>query len=239
MENERGPREPSRTRDSCAILERCHLFAGLERPVLERVAAISLVRAIRKGQTLFCEGDDADGFYIVGEGCIKVFKRSPGGREHILHLFRRGQVVAEAAVFDGGAFPAHAAALEEGQVVFIFKSEFLRLLRENPKLILKILAGITGKLREFATTIEELSLKDVSARLARYLLNNCDLNQRQPVCRLGIPKAQLAARIGTVNETLSRTLTRLKLKGLIAETNAGIVLLEPQALRDVMENGST
>jgi len=146
-------------------------------------------------------------------------------------------VIAEAAVFDSGTFPAHAAALEDSRILFLFKKEFLGLVKEKPELIFKILSGITRKLRQFAAIIEELSLKDVTARLARYLLENSRSEAGRRTCRLDISKSQLAARLGTVNETLSRTLGKLKQRGLISETGDGIIILDEAALEDLVENG--
>lgn len=224
---------------STRILKQCPLFSGLEDEALGELAAVSLVRDLRKGQALFREGDRAEGFYIVGSGSVKVFKRSPGGREHILHFFNPGDMVAEAAVFDRGTFPAHAKALEDARILYVYKKDFMNLLARDPDMVFRILSGITRKLREFAAVIEELSLKDVSARLARYILENARTEEGRMVCRLGTSKAQLAARLGTVNETLSRTLGKLKLGGLIAETDAGIVVLDTAGLEKLRETGLT
>ena len=219
-------------------MKECDLFCGLDEALLEKVARASLARTVKKNGILFHQGDKAEGFYIIDSGRIKVYKQSPSGREHILHVFGPGDLVAEAAVFDQKTFPANAAAMEDSKVLFLFRAEFLRLLSENPELVFKILSGITRKLRDFAATIEELSLKDVTARLARFVLENITAEGNRKICRLDMSKSQLAARLGTVNETLSRTLGKFKARGVLAETKEGLVVLDESTLSHMIEGGS-
>ena len=123
-----------------------------------------------RGDLLFSQGEEAEGFYLVCEGRVKIYKLSPDGKERILHIVHRGQSFAEAAIFGDGLYPAFAAPLETTRLVFFPRHEFLDLLHAQAQIAINMIGGLSRFLRQFAMQIEELTFKDVPARLARYLL---------------------------------------------------------------------
>jgi len=110
------------------------------------------------------------------------------------------------------------------------------LIAADTELAMGMMRGLSAKLREFAALIEQLSLKEVPARLATVLLAEAD-GAGSNSFRLGMTKRQLAARIGTVAETLSRALAKLKAEKLITVRGSQITLLDPAALADLAEHG--
>ena len=207
------------------------MFADLTATQRDQLAASAKVERRPKGTEVFVAGDPAKSFLLVLEGAVKVYMLSPDGREHILHLVEPGEIVAEAAVFAQGTYPASAMATEDATVARFFRDRLVALMREDPELSLAMIAGLSRRLREFVLTIEDLSLRDVTARLARYLLDNA----KAGVCKLPGTKTQLAAQLGTVLEPLSRSFRRLRDEGLIEEGKAGVRLLDEQGLRDLLE----
>lgn len=213
----------------------CPLFSGLPAEDVEALGQVARLRRLPKGEVLFLEGQPAEGFYIVAEGRVKVFRLSPQGREQILHVVGAGGSLAEAALFAGSTYPASAEALEPSTVVFFPREDFARLLRSRAELALNLIGAMARKLREFAGLIEELSLTSVRARLARYLLS------RQPVgsgerpgwIELGLSKGALASRLGTVPETLSRSLASLSGQGLITVDGRRVRILDAETLREI------
>jgi CRP-like cAMP-binding protein len=228
----RGQMERNRVRE---FLGRSPLFSGLAGRDVDLLAAVARPKALRKGEVLFLEGGRADGFYLVGEGQLKVFQLSPEGREQILHVIGPGGSVAEAALFAGRTYPASAEALERTTVVFFPCEEFARLLANRPALALNLIAALAQKLREFAGLIEQLSLASIRARLAQYLLNRHALLQpaRAGWVHLGVSKRALASRLGTVPETLSRSLAALVREGVVALDGRRVRVLDPEALREI------
>ncbi|TRO82695.1 Crp/Fnr family transcriptional regulator [Desulfuromonas acetexigens] len=212
-------------------IKRCPLFAGVTNDDLDHLLRISKARESTKGELLFSDGEVAAGFFIVGTGKVKVFKLSPDGKERILHIVHPGGTFAEAAIFGSGTYPAYAQPLEASQLIFFPKREFLDLLRSDSQLAINMIAGLSRFLRQFANQIEELTFKDVPARLARYLLDLAGDEAKQ--VELPISKSQLASKLGTVSETLSRTFRKLTDDDLIVVRGKVIELLDRDRLEDL------
>ena len=207
------------------------LFGDLSEPQLARLSRACSVRAYPKESEIFSGGQEARTFYLVLSGTVKVYLLSSEGREQILHILGPGNLVAEAAVFGGGIYPASAMSTEDARLLGIQRDRLLELVREDPELALAMIGGLVQRLREFVVTIEDLSLRDVAARLARYLLDNA----HQGVCTLPGTKTQLAEQLGTVLEPLSRAFRRLRQDGLIEERGGTVRIVEEEGLRDLVE----
>ena len=205
------------------IIAGSHLFAGIPESQLLEVAAITRVKSVVRNETIFFEGDEATGFYMVAEGKVKIFKTSIEGREQILHIFGPGEPFGEVPVFHGQPFPANAVALSKGKLLFFPRLEFTELVHTNPSIALNMLAMLSLRLRRFTTQIEHLSLKEVPGRLASHLLYLCEEQKRTDQVTLDIPKGQLASLLGTSPETLSRIFAKmsedtiLRVKGKVIE----------------------
>jgi CRP/FNR family transcriptional regulator len=222
---------------SLDIMVRIPLFGGLSPAQLAQFAGIAVERAFGKNEWVFSEGDEGDGFYVVLSGTIKVFKLSADGKEHILHIFSAGQVFGEVPVFAGENFPANAQAIVPTRALFFPRIAFVGLLQKHPTLALKLLADLSFKLRQFAVQIESLSLKEIPARLATYLLYLAEEQGRRDQVTLAIPKGQLASLLGTIPETLSRIFAKLSGQGLIAVEGRTIRLLDRPALEGLAAAG--
>ena len=223
-----------------AILDqiaRVPLFEGLPPEQIEDLAMIVTDQVFRKGETIFSEGEEANGFYVVITGRVKIFKLSSDGKEQILHFFGPGEPFGEVPVFTGQHFPANATAMEESRGFFFPRKSFVDLIKKNPSLALNMLAVLSKRLRRFAALIDDLSLKEVPGRLAAYLLYLSDQNKGAKVLELAVTKAQLASLLGTIPETLSRILGRLSSQGLIETDGRRIKILDKETLRDLAESG--
>lgn len=230
---------PSKRGPMSASLKKNPLFSGLDEEGLQKILGICRLQLLDKGQVLFHQGEEAHGFFLVIRGRIKIYRLSLNGQEYIMRIVGPGETMAEAAVFSGKTFPASAEALEESRVYYLPKEEFKELIRENPQLALNMMTGLSLLLRELTQQVDDLSLKEVSARLARYLLNEAEKSGDVPRDGQRIPltlkKNLLAARLGTIGETLSRTLAKMKQKQLIEMEKETIRLLQVKALRDIAE----
>jgi CRP/FNR family transcriptional regulator len=218
-------------------IARVPLFEGLPPEQIEDLAMIVTDQIFRKGETIFSEGEEANGFYVVITGRVKIFKLSPDGKEQILHFFGAGEPFGEVPVFTGQHFPANAEAMEESRVFFFPRESFVDLIKRNPSLALNVLAVLSKRLRRFAALIDDLSLKEVPGRLAAYLLYLSDQNKGAKVLELAITKAQLASLLGTIPETLSRILGKLSSQGLIETDGRRIRITDHEALRELAESG--
>lgn len=214
------------------IISSTSLFEGLDAAEIAVVSRLIFEKKFAKGETIFFEGDDADGFYLVSSGQIKVFKMNPMGKEHILHIFGPGEPVGEVPVFSKQPFPATAEALSKSTTYFFPRKDFVSLIEQNPSIALNMLAVLSRRLRQFATQIENLSLKEVPARLAGYLLYTAEEQSNSEVITLPVSKGQLASLLGTIPETLSRIFARMSEEGLIQVDGRSITILDRDRLRD-------
>ena len=219
------------------IISTIPLFDGLPEDQIVAIKKIAVEKHINKGEIIVSEGDEGEGFFVIAEGRVKVFKVSTEGKEQILHIFGPGQPFGEVPVFTGQKFPANAQAIDKTRVLFFPRASFVNLISANPSLALNMLAIMSKKLRQFAVQIENLSLKEMPARLASYLLFLADEQNKDDLVTLKISKGQLASILGTIPETLSRVFAKLSGQNLINVEGKKITLLNRRGLEDLAVYG--
>ena len=212
-------------------------FSGLSQNQLEALRQIVIDRHFNKGEIIFSEGDEGNGFYVVADGKVKIFKSSIEGKEQILHIYGPGNPFGEVPVFSGKQFPANAQAMVKSHLLFFPRTAFVALLANNPSLAMNMLAVLSMRLREFTVQIENLSLKEVPGRLASYLIYLADEQKTGDHISLTISKGQLASLLGTIPETLSRILAKMSSRHLIEVNGRDIKLLDRKDLDDLAEHG--
>ncbi len=213
-------------------LRSCQLFAGLPALDLQAIADCAVIKSLNKGGYLFRQGDPSHGFYVVQRGALNVHRVNALGREQVIHIFRAGESFAEGTLGTEAGYPADARAVEPSQVLLIQKNGFLALLRRQPELALLMLSSMSAHLRILVGQLEDLTLKNVETRLANWLVKRCpDPQRQQPVnIELTITKRVLAAELGTVSETFSRTLARFRQQKLVAVKGKTLIVLCPARL---------
>lgn len=212
------------------VLANSELFGGLSSEHLDEIEKIAVTKQYGRGESIFFEGDPGTGFYMVGTGRVKIFKTSFSGKEQILHIFGPGEPFGEVPVFHGQPFPANAMALEKTSLIFFPRKDFVEIVNSMPSLVMNMLAVLSMRLRRFATQIENLSLKEVPARLAGYLLYLAEEQGNMEQVELQISKGQLASLLGTIPETLSRIFAKMSEEGLIRVDGKNISLLDLKGL---------
>jgi CRP-like cAMP-binding protein len=217
-------------------LRSCQLFTGLPLQDLEHIAAVTVVKSLEKGEYLFREGDTAAGFYVIQRGSVNVHRVNAAGKEQIIHIFRAGESFAEVALASEKGYPADACTLESSQVLLVQKVGILALLRRQPELALRMLGSMSSHLRVLVGQLEDLTLKDVETRLANWLIKRCPNPQaeRPVIIELTMTKRVLAAELGTVSETFSRTLAKFREQKLISVKGKTVVVLSPARLNALL-----
>ena len=213
-------------------LRACQLFSGLPPETLEAIAQFCVPRRLAKGDFLFYEGGPTVGFYVVQSGAVCVHRVNAMGKEHVIAVFRAGQSFAEAALASAGGYPANARAVENTAVLLVPQTPFTDMLRHSPELALRMLGAMSLHLRELVSRLDDLTLKDVESRLAHWLLKQCPrpLTDACVVIRLGHTKRVLASELGTVGETLSRTLAKWRTLDLVRVLGNSITVISPLQL---------
>jgi CRP/FNR family transcriptional regulator len=219
------------------LLKKSLLFSGLTDAQLDQVRNIGVTKKYEKGQVIFSEGEKATGFFVNLSGKVKVYKISADGREQILHIILPTEAFAEAAVFTGSTYPAFAESLTRTRVLYFPKETFFSLIGENPQLSLNMIGALSFWLRRFVDLVEELSLKDVSARVSKFLLDSAIGSGQEEkngiAFDLGVSKTQLAFRLGTISETLSRAFRKLQDRNIIRVEGKKITILDRGALEKI------
>ncbi len=224
-------------KESLDIISSIPLFDGLPREQRKALAEIIVSKRFNKGEIIFSEGDEADGFYVVAKGLVKIFKLSVEGKEQILHIFEPGEPFGEVAVFAGKHFPAHAEAISKSHLLFFPREDFIDLIKQISSLALNMLATLSMRLRQFTVKVEHLSLKEVPDRLAAYLLYLSDEKGGDDSVELNIAKQQLASLLGTIPETLSRILSRMTKQGFIEMAGRHITITDRLGLEELATTG--
>lgn len=223
--------------DAKQVLSRSILFSGLPEQDIDALIAISLEKPVSAGELIFSEGDDGNGFYVTIEGMIKVYKLSAEGKEQILHMFGPGEPFGEVPVFSGKAFPANAGGIKKSRVLFFPRRAFRNLIAQKPSVAMNMLAVLSMRLRNFTIQVENLSLKEVPARLAGYFLLQSEAQNHSDTITLNISKGHLASFLGTIPETLSRMLKKMSEQKLIEVQGRTIRILDRQGMEDLAEFG--
>lgn len=210
------------------------LFADLTERELGLLAERAFSREYQAGEMIFSEGDSCEGLYIVQGGNVKIFNTSSTGREQVLHIEQAGHSLAELPVFDGGDYPASAAAVDRCTLLFISRKDFRTLCLERPEVSLKVLKVVSARLRTLVAIIEELSFTTVRNRLASWLLQEAKAKGRKTSrgveFTLGVSNQELAFQIGTVRELVSRNLSYFQSEGILKTEGRGVIIPDLSAL---------
>lgn len=225
--------------DKVSALRRTELFKELDDKSLQALAERAVIHRLSRDQVLFSGGEPARGLYVVVEGAIRAFRESMEGREQIIHVEGPGATIAEVPVFDDGPYPSTAAAEQDSIVLFIDKIDVRRICLEHPQISLAALKLLAGRLRRTAALVEALSLRGVDERLARFLLAEAKrVGVREgsgTVVELVLTNQQIAARIGSVREVVSRALNRLQQNGLVHLDGRKVIIPDESSLEAYAE----
>lgn len=221
-------------------LTKVPIFSGLSEIELSFLAARTVPRHFAAGETVFSEGQPCSGLYVVESGHVRIFKSSAGGREQVLSVDGPGSSIAELPLFDGGSYPASAAAIEESTLLFVSKQDFQALCLAHPQVALKVLRVVGARLRRLVGIIEELSFTTVRHRLAAFLIRQAKTSGTNTSGGvefiLGISNQEVASQIGTVRELVSRNLSRFQAEGLLKIDGRTILIPELKALEAELES---
>ena len=216
--------------DPVEALGRVPFFAVLPQEELKALARHCVVRRLARDEVLFYEGDPCDGLLVVQAGAVKLCKLAETGREQVLVVERAGSTVGELAVLDGGNFPASAVGVEESTLLFLPKREFLELCQRNSQVAFAVIRTLASRFRYLTSLVEELSLKEVSHRLARFLRDRARSYGVRTAEGIEFPleetNQEIGAEIGTVRDLVSRNLRRFVDRGIIRMERRKVIVLD-------------
>lgn len=215
------------------IFKQIAYFADLDDDTLDKIIASAIQLKYQKEETVFWEGDKPKGLYILGSGWLKVVKFSETGREQVLRFLEPGESFNSLSIFSEKPHPATVIVLEPAVLWFIRRDAMLSLLDDHPKLARLIIQDLSDRLIYALSLVQDISLRSVEARLARYLLQQREDNL--------VPRkkwetqATIASRLGTVPDVLGRVFRKLETKQIIKVSRNEIEILDENALINTAE----
>jgi len=210
-------------------------FRTLDPATLDRVAGCARLVRLERGEAVFLMGTEAQAFYVVRTGAVRLFRTTPDGREQVVRNLRPGHSFAEAAVFNLGRYPVHAEArTTPTELVAVGGTPFRALLESEAGLATAVIGSLCQRLSGLVERVEELSVSGADARLARYLLQ---LPARAVdggfEVELPAAKKDLASELGLVPETFSRLLRRWRDSEVVAVDGPRVRILAVEALEEL------
>jgi CRP/FNR family cyclic AMP-dependent transcriptional regulator len=213
------------------LLAQIPLFAGLSSAEMDALAKLAVERRYAPNDMLFWEGEPCAGIFLIVHGNARIFKTSSSGREMVLGIESAPSSVAELPLFDGGAYPASVRAVESLVAYFINKNDFFQVCRQHPDIALKVLAVVGRRLRHLVNVVESITFGSVTKRLAKLLLDMRNQGGSDEFS-FDLTHQELASRLGTVREVISRNLGRFRAEGLIAIEGKTLRVLNLPGLED-------
>lgn len=212
------------------LLRQIPLFATLASEDLAHVAAMTVERNYDRSDIILLEGDLGGALYYVRSGLVKVFKTSTGGKEQMLRLVAAGQTFNDVPALDGGPNPASAAAMEQSSLYMIERAQLRRLIMTRPQVAEAAIQTLAKALRHLVALVEDLSLRHVTARIAKILLDQQSSSQdEQHIYRL--TQQEMAALAGTAREVVGRALKELEAAGAIEMRQGRALVVNQERLR--------
>ena len=223
-------------RQDFELLSQTRLFNGLPSDMLARIIGNEAPRQYKKGHLLFQQGDQADHFFVVLSGWVKLFRMMPTGEEAIMHIFTSGETFAEAAMFSGHKYPVSAEVVADARLLSINSNHFEAQISESPKIALKMLATTAERLKQLVTEVEQIKGRNSLERVAFFLLSMCPRDATSTVVELPYEKSLIASRLNIKPESLSRVLGKLRGYGIQSEKNQ-VIIPDVDRLRELaMDN---
>ncbi len=213
-------------KERLATLRGNEYFDDLPEAMLKEISAHMRLCEYQRGEALLWEGDPCEGLNIVQKGSAKIFRLSPQGRQYIVRILQEGDTFAEVPAFDGAPNPTNVEALEDCSVWVIDAKLLRRLISSHPQFAQKVLANFGRMLRGMVYKVSEMAFYQVTHRLARLIAEMTD-EKSMPHWT----QEQLAARLGTVREVVSRSLKELERSGAIKIEDRKIHIADGEIFR--------
>ncbi len=236
------PLSTSKWHDMSGKCEQCivrqfNSLKALTKDELVRISGCKTSKYVKKGEILFEEGEHINGVYCIRDGVCKVSKMSDNGRDQIVHLIRKGDLIGERSLVNNEVSNLKAIAVNDMEVCFIPKEEILKDLEKNPNFTMEILKNMALSLKNADNVIVDMAQKTVKQRLAATLLylNDRFNSTEEGAIDIHLSREDIANVIGTATESAIRLLSEFKKKGFINLKGKEIFVLNEKGLKDISD----
>ncbi len=205
-------------------------FSRLSAAHLVLLAQQALRRTFEPDETIFVEGDESAGLWILETGSVKAYKLAADGHEYVLRIFGAGDTFNNIAALDNGPNPANAAAIDQVTAWVIPADTLRRVLDTDHVVALAVIQGLAGRVRQLVLQIEDLALHSVTGRLAHFLLEQAE---NPALTAPVVTRTLIASHLATTPESVSRALRSLEAMGAIRFDRHRIVIVNAQRLHEL------
>lgn len=217
------------------IIKQIPIFKTLSDSGLNDLVGSLRLKSLKQGQTLFWKGDEGTALYIVKKGTIKIVLPSIEGDEIIVTMFSEGDFFGEMSLLDGEPRSADAVAIEPSEVFILSRNNFLSFLQSNVNAIESILSLLSKRLRKTDGMLEDTCFLNISARLAKKLIELAESHGRtkgsEVLIDLSLTQKELGDMVGATRESINKELKLLRNKGLIVTEGSRIQILNIARLK--------
>ena len=219
------------------IVRQLNSLKSLNKEELVRISACKTSRIIKKGEVLFEEGDHINGVFCISDGICKVSKMSSNGRDQIIHLVHKGDILGERSLINDEVANLKATAINDMEVCFIPREEIIKDLQKNPEFSMNVLKDLANSLKSADNVIVDMAQKTVKQRLAEMLINleekfGHDLDN---ILNIHLSREDIANIIGTATESAIRLLSEFKKEGVISLKGKNITLVDTSKLKKIAQ----
>ena len=216
------------------IVRKAPIFLGLDSAAADALrSSMSLVK-LRKGQSLFKEGDDGDNLYVVSNGKVKLGTKSPDGRENLLMILGPGDMFGELSLFDSGPRTATATAVTDSKLLTLGQDKVIPWVKEHPEVSLQLLARLASRLRRTNEVVGDLVFSDVPGRVAKALIDlGVKFGEKRPeglFVNHDLTQEELAQLVGASRETVNKALADFAQRGWLRLEARSVMILDYERL---------
>jgi CRP-like cAMP-binding protein len=210
---------------------------SLNKDELLRISACKTSKTIKKGEIIFDEGDHLNGVFCISDGICKVSKMSSNGRDQIIHLVKKGDILGERSLINDEVANLKATAINDMEVCFIPREEIIKDLEKNPAFTMNVLKDLASSLKSADNIIVDMAQKTVKQRLAEMLINLEEKfgHDLENILNIHLTREDIANIIGTATESAIRLLSEFKKEGIITLKGKNISLVNISELKKIAQ----
>jgi len=228
------PRLPRTTLDIAELLGTVQLFSGLTLQQRELLARTMVPRKVRRGDIVFTHGGPGDALYVVARGSVLIHRTGRGGDRRAMTVIESPGSFGEIGLIDGGRRSASAEALEDTDLLALPRSEFLRLLAEEPRLVQGVLRECGRLIRRLTEQLTDATLLDLPARVAKTLVRLVEVRRSvdpEALPVISLSQGKVAELAGGSRQSVNGALSTLAQRGLIRIDGRRIIVVDMPGLR--------
>lgn len=217
-----------------AVLSKISHFKDLQEGTQNDILSSAVPCHFHAGQVIYLEGEPAINVYILAQGWVKATRITREGREQGLLFLRPFEIFGDIAVFANTTYPGTTTALEDVDAWSMPSEKILSLVNHHSDFALAVIRRLSERVLHYVNLVEDLSLKNVESRLATSLLRNAELSNGQLIVhrREWTTFDEMAVRLGTVRDVLSRAMKTLEAEGYLRVEKQAVILLDPIGLAE-------